>query len=142
MATRIKLYFIVLFSQYFSLLLLAQFYLLKGRTKRKKIILWRARKKKRKSEILSRRAFVAFFSRVCESLYSSLRVHLGVTNPIVCLILHINHNFSGQDVVERRKIEKWEQVAWALSACFPLYSNFCSSLFSIANWVPSRIFRQ
>jgi hypothetical protein len=96
MATRIKLYFIVLFAQWFFLFLhvlslsAANFYLA-TRTKCKKLSFHG--RKKSSAEITAKASSlsaVAFFHRVCESLCSSLRVHLDVMNPIVCLILHIN----------------------------------------------------
>lgn len=58
--------------------------------KMKKLSSEERKETKKRNSLEKEKALVAFFEGVCESLYSSLRVHLGVTNPIVCLILHIN----------------------------------------------------
>lgn len=61
--------------------------ILSRKTKKMKKIIRRRTKGNKKAKFF---ALVAISEGVCESLYSSLRVHLDVTNPIVCLILHIN----------------------------------------------------
>lgn len=126
MATRIKLYFIVFFAQCFFFIV-GKILSRKAKKMRKNYPPKRRKKNKRKS-LKEAAKLSLLFVGVCESLYSSLRVHLSVTNPIVCLILHINQTLRTRRKSRREKLKNENKWAQVLSAFLLLCANSCLSL--------------